>query len=189
MSQVTDYLNHTTQVMLRLPVDDIERLIELFDAARREGRRIFACGNGGSASLASHLACDLNKGCSQPGRRRFRIVALTDNLATITAYGNDLSYADIFAEQLQNQFEPGDVVLGISGSGNSENVVRALRWARERGGLTCGLIGFGGGRMKDLCDVHVIADSHDMQHCEDAHVVVMHLMMQALAGKVAADVD
>lgn len=189
MSQITDYLEATTRVQRALPVADIERLVAALEDAWRAGRRIFVCGNGGSAALASHLACDFNKGCSPEGKPPFKVVALTDNLATITAYANDVSYPDVFVQQLRNLYQPGDLVLGISGSGNSENVVRALTWAREHGGVTAGLIGYGGGRMKPLCDVHVIVDSRDMQHCEDAHTIIVHLLMQVFVKKASeADV-
>lgn len=183
MSVLAEYMAETARVIQALPAADVARLVEVLEAAWRAGRRIFCCGNGGSGSLASHLACDFNKGCTLPGAPPFRVVALTDNVPTMLAFGNDVSFDDVFAAQLPNLFEPGDLVLGISGSGNSENVVRALAWAREHGGVTAGLIGFGGGRMASLCDVAVIADSHDMQHCEDAHVVLMHYLMQVFRQK------
>lgn len=189
MSSITAYLAETARVVEAMPEAAIDAVLSALLAAWRDGRRIFCCGNGGSGSLASHLACDFNKGCSLPGVPRMKVIALTDNVPTMLAYGNDLDFGDIFVEQLANLFEPGDLVLGVSGSGNSENVVRALRYARQRGGVTIGFLGFGGGRMRELCDVAVIADSHDMQHCEDAHVVLMHLLMQQLvaaeAGRVA----
>lgn len=183
MSFARDYLAETARVIQAFPEADIERLVAVLEAAWRDGRRIFCCGNGGSGSLASHWACDFNKGCQAPGSPKFKVIALTDNLPTLLAYGNDVSYDEVFVAQLPNLFEPGDVVLGISGSGNSENVVRALAWARRQGGVTAGLIGFGGGRMKPLCDVALIADSDDMQHCEDAHVVLMHLLMQVFCRR------
>jgi len=127
MNQVSQYLHDTAEVIRNLPVAQIERIAALLWQACQEGRQIFVVGNGGSALTASHLACDLGKWTATPGRRRFKVLALTDNIGLITAYANDLSYEDIFVEQLINFFQPGDVVLGISGSGNSENVLRALR--------------------------------------------------------------
>ena len=188
MSFVSDYLAETARVIQVIGEPEIEALVQVLDDAWHDGRQIFCCGNGGSGSLASHLACDLNKNCTAPGVPRFKILPLTNNLPTILAYANDVSYDDVFVEQLKNLFRPGDVVLGVSGSGNSENVVRTLRWAKEQGGVTVGFIGFGGGRMKELCDVAIIADSHDMQHCEDAHTVLMHLLMQIFMRKAAAHV-
>lgn len=187
MSQISDYLAETARVIQATPEADVDAVAEAFEQAWDDGRRIFVCGNGGSGSLASHLACDYNKNCNSPTSRRFKVIPLTDNIPTILAYANDVSYDEVFVEQLKNLFEPGDLVVGVSGSGNSENVVRALQWTREHGGRTLGFIGFGGGRMKDLCDVALIADSHDMQHCEDAHVVWMHLLMQRFM-KRAVDV-
>jgi D-sedoheptulose 7-phosphate isomerase len=186
MSQMSEYLAETARVVQAMDEGRIQEMVDVLEAAFRDGRRIFCCGNGGSGSLASHMAADLNKCCHAVDGPRFKIIPLTDNMPTLLAYANDISYDDAFVEQLINLYEPGDVVLGISGSGNSENVVRTLRWAREHGGTTLGMIGFGGGRMKDLCDVAVIADSHDMQHCEDAHVVLMHLLMQIFLKKVVA---
>lgn len=188
MSEYGSYFAETARVIQAIGDAEVEALAAVMESAWRDGRRIFCCGNGGSGSLASHLACDLNKNCNAPGGRRFKIVPLTDNLPTIMAYANDICYEDIFVEQLINLFEPGDVVLGISGSGNSENVIRALRYAREQGGTTLGFIGYGGGRMKELCDHAVVVDSHDMQHCEDAHTVLMHLLMKIFMRKASADV-
>lgn len=189
MSQATDYLAATTKVQQSLDTDAIDRVIEVLEQAWLDGRQVFVCGNGGSGSLASHMACDLNKNCNSAKSPRFKIFPLTDNLPTILAYANDVSYDDVFLEQLRNYYQPGDVVLGISGSGNSENVVRTLRYAREHGAVTVGFIGFGGGRMKDLCEVAVVVDSYDMQHCEDAHTVLMHILMQVFMKKAAQYVD
>lgn len=185
MSQISEYLAETARVVQAMDEGVITQMAEILEAAFRDGRRVFTCGNGGSGSLASHMACDLNKSCHGDGPR-FKIIPLTDNVPTLLAYANDISYDDAFLEQLINLFELGDVVLGISGSGNSENVVRTLRWAREHGGTTLGMIGFGGGRMRELCDVAVVIDSYDMQHCEDGHTVLMHLLMQIFMKKVAS---
>jgi D-sedoheptulose 7-phosphate isomerase len=184
VNQISQYLNDTAEVIRSLPVAQIERIVETLWQACQEGRQIFVCGNGGSAMAASHLACDLGKGTATPGRPRFKVIALTDNVALITAYANDLSYEDIFVEQLINLYQPGDVVLGISGSGNSENVLRALRYAREQGGVTIGFTGFAGGKMKDLAEECLIVPKHDMQMVEDAHVVLMHVLMQVFCRKM-----
>jgi D-sedoheptulose 7-phosphate isomerase len=185
MTHIAQYLADTVQLAANLSREDIAAFVDVLEQAWLDGRRIFVCGNGGSASLATHLACDLNKNCSLPGRPRLKIVALTDNLPVLTAYANDVSYADVFVEQIQNLWQDGDVVIGISGSGDSENVVRCLNWAKEHGGQTLGLLAFGGGRCAPLCDVAVIAPTHDMQHAEDAHTIVMHLLMQVFSRKVA----
>lgn len=186
MRTKAEYFAETARVIQCFDEKLLDTLVDRLLAARAEGRRVFIVGNGGSASLASHLACDFNKNCNLPGGARFKVIALTDNLATIMAYANDVSYDDIFVEQLKNLFERGDLLLGISGSGNSENVVRALRWARANGGFTAGWLAYGGGRCAPLCDVALVADTYDMQHAEDAHTVLMHLLMKVFMGKVAA---
>jgi D-sedoheptulose 7-phosphate isomerase len=161
-----------------LPLAEVAALAGLLDAARRDGRTVFVMGNGGSAMTASHLACDLNKGVSYGKKARFRVHCLNDNLPTMMAYANDIEYAAVFVEPLRNFFRPGDLVIGISGSGNSENVVRALDYARANGGATAALVGYGGGRMKQIaqCPVHVAVD--DMQVVEDVHMMICHLLMR-----------
>ena len=176
--KINQYLNDTTKVIGGLPTDKIEGIVNKLERAREEGKQIFICGNGGSAMAASHLACDLGKGTAKPDKPRFKVISLADNMATITAYANDLSYQDIFVEQLINLFQPGDVVLGISGSGNSENVLRALRYAREHGGVTIGFTGFDGGKMKDIAEECLIVDKHDMQMVEDSHLILIHILTQ-----------
>ena len=121
-----EYLADLTTLLQAFPHEQFERLIAVLLEARDHGRRIFAMGNGGSGATASHWACDLNKGCCREGVKRMRMICLNDNIPTLLAYANDLSYDDIFVEQLRNFFEPGDVVIGISGSGNSTNVLRAV---------------------------------------------------------------
>jgi len=171
-------------VLQALPVGQLERIVETLWRAWEEERQIFLVGNGGSAMTASHWACDLGKGTAVPGVKRFKVIALTDNVALITAYANDRSYEDIFVEPLINLFQPGDVVVGFSGSGNSENVLRALRYARENGGVTIGFTGYEGGKMKDVAEECLIVDSHDMQHIEDAHLVLTHVLMQVFCRRM-----
>lgn len=184
MKAIRDYLAESARVLQALPVDDIERLVDLLDAAWRGGRRIFAAGNGGSASLAAHIACDLNKDCTRAGLPRLKVISLVDNVSTLTACANDERFEDIFVEQILNFYEPGDVVIGISGSGNSENLVRLLDWSRAQGAVVVGLLGYSGGRMKPLCDLALVADSYDMQHCQDAHLAIVHVVMQGLKQRM-----
>src|SRR5437588_10211177 len=147
------YFDSSIRVVAELPYTNIERIADVLYEAYREDRRVFLFGNGGSAALASHLACDLGKGTCLAGarERRFRVLALTDNIPLITAWANDTSYEQIFAEQLCNFIQPGDVAFGISGSGSSPNVLLALQVARELGATTIGLTGFKGGQMPALC--------------------------------------
>lgn len=149
-------------------------------AAYHDERQIFVMGNGGSAATASHLACDINKGCCFALAKKFKMLCLNDNLPTLMALANDVGYEVVFVEQLKNFFRRGDLVIGISGSGNSPNVLHAISYARDNGGETIGLSGFAGGRLADLVDTPFVAPVDDMQKVEDVHVIVTHMLMQAL---------
>ena len=131
MERIQSYISHLQGVLERLTLDDVRCSIDVIMEAYHAEKQIFVIGNGGSASTASHLACDLGKGTSVPGKPRFRVISLTDNVATMSAWSNDVSYEDVFVEQLKNLVNPEDVVIGISASGNSENVIRAMRHANE----------------------------------------------------------
>lgn len=158
----------------------LSQLINLLEQAREEGRSIFIMGNGGSGATASHFCCDFNKGISLSKEKRYRMICLNDNMATLMAYANDISYDEVFVGLLQNYFTPGDVVIGISGSGNSANVVRAIQWADEHDGITVGLTGYDGGKLKKMAryGVHVPVD--DMQVAEDMHMIFGHCIMRML---------
>ncbi|MES1258573.1 MAG: SIS domain-containing protein [Acidobacteriota bacterium] len=149
--------------------------ITLLAAARDGERSIFVCGNGGSAATASHFACDIVKGASHGREKRFRIMALTDSLATLTAYSNDISYECVFVEQLKNFARPGDVVIAISGSGNSPNVLHALEYANSIGCETIAMTGRDGGRLGPLGKVQIRVADHHMGRIEDGHMMVCHM--------------
>jgi D-sedoheptulose 7-phosphate isomerase len=150
--------------------------IALLAQARDEGRRIFTCGNGGSASTASHFATDMLKGASFGYDKRFRILALTDSLPTITAYSNDVSYECVFVEQLKNFAEPGDVLIAVSGSGNSPNVLRAVEYANSIGCRTIGLCGRDGGALGKLAGLSLHVAHPHMGRIEDAHLIMLHMI-------------
>lgn len=150
--------------------------------AWRNGNQIIVFGNGGSAMTALHFVTDWSKMISMRTGKPFYGRTLLDNMGMLTAYANDVSYADIFSEQLKYVMKPGDVALAISGSGNSENVVRAIQYANHHDGITLGLCGFRGGRVKDLCQHVVWADVDDMQLVEDLHEIFGHIVMQTLCG-------
>lgn len=179
-----NYLNELRELLGRLPLDAIDRICEALYRAYAEGRTMYVFGNGGSAALASHIACDLGKGTHAPrppwvdltGVPRFKVCSVTDNVPMITAWGNDSAYEDIFAEQIDNFVQPGDVAFAISGSGNSPNVLRGLERARERGAINVGLTGFRGGKMLSLLDHALVVPSDSMQRIEDVHVVAAHLI-------------
>jgi D-sedoheptulose 7-phosphate isomerase len=164
------------QALESIDTSQVHRAIEVLAQARDEGRRIFVCGNGGSASAASHFATDLVKGASFGRDRRFRVMALTDSLPTITAYSNDVCYECVFVEQLKNFAEPGDVVVAISGSGNSPNVLRAIEYAKSVGCRTIALSGRDGGKLGPLAELNLQVSHPHMGRIEDAHLVMLHMI-------------
>jgi D-sedoheptulose 7-phosphate isomerase len=185
------YLEGVSSSMARLPLAQIAAFAETVERAYRDDRQVFLIGNGGSASTASHMACDLAKNIypANPlaGIRRFRVLSLTDNVALITALANDCGYDRVFAEQLSYFVRPDDLVIAISASGNSPNVVEALVAARAAGARTAALLGFDGGRARDLADSAVVIESRDYGHVEDAHLIVNHLVT-AWMRRVVSDV-
>jgi len=186
--KAADYLGETRGVMARLDADLIDRISEQIWQAYEQERTVYLFGNGGSAALASHLACDLAKGTAANGRRRMRAVSLNDNLALLTALANDLEYDEIFAEQLHH-IEPGDVALAISSSGNSPNVVRGLEVAQQAGATTVAITGFKGGRVKSLCDMCLVVPSDNVQYIEDSHLSVMHAIFSAVRQRMLNSAD
>ena len=158
----------------------VERIVPILLRARTDDRTIFFFGNGGSASTASHFVTDIAKvagGTEGRGRgRRFRCISLNDNIPGMTAWANDVGYAEIFSGQLKALAEKGDVVVAISGSGNSPNVLEAVTTAKAMGLTTIGLTGIGGGKLKDMVDVPLVVPSNSMQHTEDTHLIVLHLL-------------
>jgi D-sedoheptulose 7-phosphate isomerase len=144
--------------------------------ARDSGKRIYIMGNGGSASTASHMASDLNKGANRKDAPRFKAVALTDNIPAMLAWANDSSYEDVFLEQLINHVEKGDVVIGISGSGNSVNVLKAIEHANRVGAVTIGFTGFDGGALNKICKVSYVVPNDCMQQVEDVHLLIEHMI-------------
>ena len=159
-----------------IDLPSVHRAIEWFRDARDSGRRIFVCGNGGSASTASHFVCDMVKGASQCGNTRFRIQALTDSVPTLTAYSNDIGYDVVFLEQLRNFAEPGDLFMAISGSGNSPNVLRAIEYANAAGCKTIALTGRDGGKLGPMAHLNILVEVPHMGRIEDAHMVVCHMI-------------
>jgi D-sedoheptulose 7-phosphate isomerase len=175
-----------------LPLEKMAQLCDILHEAYRADRALFLFGNGGSAALASHMACDLGKGTHPLPKnsgnvspaRRFRVLSLTDNVPLITAWSNDLSYEDIFAEQLANFIQPRDVAFGISGSGNSPNILKALKLARQKQAITVGFSGEGG-KMIKLLDCAVVVPSRHMQLIEDAHLIMAHMVFLNLKERIA----
>lgn len=179
--KISEYFEKEKKVIGLISKKDLNTVMNVLCQARDTGHQIFIMGNGGSAATASHYVCDFNKGISFGKETKFKFICLNDNIPSLMAYGNDLSYADIFVYALQTYFNEGDVVIGISGSGNSENVVRALKWADENGGITIGLTGYSGGKVKQLCKYNVHIPIDDMQITEDLHMMLDHCMMKILS--------
>lgn len=177
---IGDYLRDVADVISRLPVAEIERIVSVIARARQQKRKVLIFGNGGSAATASHFACDLSKGAMRKGSPRIRALALTDSLPTLTAWANDSNYEDVFAEQLECHVEAGDVVIAISGSGNSPNVLKGVAVARQMGAITIGLTAFGGGKLKDAVDVPLVVPVHNMEQAEDVHLVLEHVIATCL---------
>jgi len=172
----SQYKSELIQAIETVDMSRVEEAIRILSEARDRRRRIFVCGNGGSASTASHFACDIVKGASYQKSARFRIMALTDSLPTLTAYSNDVGYECVFVEQLKNFAEPDDVVVAISGSGNSPNVLRAVEYANSIGCRTVALTGRDGGKLGPLAQLNIQVSAPHMGRIEDVHLMVLHMI-------------
>jgi D-sedoheptulose 7-phosphate isomerase len=176
MSFAEQYKNELIGAINGIDLPEVENAIEWFKEVRAANGHIFVCGNGGSASTASHFTCDMVKGASFNRPSRFRIMALTDSLPTMTAYSNDVSYDCVFVEQLKNFAKPGDLVMGISGSGNSPNVLRAIEYANEIGCKTLALTGRDGGKLGPMAQKNIQVAVPHMGRIEDGHMIVCHMI-------------
>jgi D-sedoheptulose 7-phosphate isomerase len=185
MTVVEAHISEVRSVLAQLPVDAVEHVIDVILAAHRQRQHVYVIGNGGSASTASHFACDLSKATINGDLPRLRVTSLTDNIALLTAWANDSSYEDVFTEQLANLLEPGDVVVAISASGKSPNVLAAIDAAQSRGAVTVGFVGFGGGPLKEMVDVAVHVPSHSYGVVEDCHLVLEHAITAAMRSALA----
>ena len=179
---VANYLAAHQQLGQKLDTAAFQRGVEMIKAAFEDGKKIITCGNGGSASTASHYITDWNKMVNLATGKKFRGVSLCDNVGLITAYGNDLTYADVFAGQIDALMDQGDLLVAVSGSGNSPNVLKAIEATRRARGHVLGIVGYDGGKMMPLCDHSVWVPSFDMQLCEDVHLMFGHMVMKTLCG-------
>lgn len=184
MDYVRPYFTQLQATLDLMATEPIDEAIRTLHQARQNGRKVFIMGNGGSASTASHFVCDLAKNTRHPDWPDYRVVGLTDNMALVTAYANDEGYENAFARQLASLVEPEDVVIAISASGNSPNVLRAIELAKERAALTIGLTGFNAGKLGPMVDLHVHVPSDCIEHVEDIHLVLEHLITKALREMV-----
>jgi D-sedoheptulose 7-phosphate isomerase len=179
------YLSELKDLLDIFPHERFEEIAQVLISAYHDEKQMFIMGNGGSGSTASHFACDINKGCCYNLEKKFKVICLNDNVPTMLAYANDLSYEKVFVEQLKNFLKTGDVVIGISGSGNSLNVLTALTYAKQKGAKTIGLTGFDGGKLAQIADIPLIASINDMQKVEDVHMIVVHMLMQYLCKSLS----
>lgn len=180
MNFINGYLSETQRIIREIPEEPIVQVVSLLFTAWKQRRQVFILGNGGSASTASHMANDLSKATIVAGQPRMRVIGLTDNVALITAWANDCSFQDIFKEQLENLLQPADLVVAISASGNSPNVLRAVEFARRHGAITIGWTGRSGGGLGDLADLCVHCPTDDIGMIESAHLVLDHLVAREL---------
>lgn len=171
----------------RIDRNEIMRFIEILEQTRNSGKTIYIMGNGGSGSTATHFCCDFNKGASYGNniQKRYKCVCLNDNIPTMLAYANDVDYRDVFVEQLKNFLEEGDLVIGISGSGNSANVVRAIEYANAHGAATVGLTGYSGGILREIAKYTVHIPVDNMQIAEDLHLMLFHMTVSILLKQAA----
>lgn len=177
---IKDYLTGLKQTIDLLDLDSIEKFVQCIEDKMGKDVHIYIFGNGGSGSTASHIVCDMNKGVCFSNDRKLKFHCLNDNVATLMAYSNDVSYDCIFEEQLKNFLRPQDVAIGISGSGNSTNVVKAIQYAKSIEAETIGITGYNGGQLKPLVDLSIHVPINDMQKIEDIHLIIGHIAMQLL---------
>ncbi len=177
ISEINTYLEHEIDTLKALDVNEINAALNLLLETFENGNTVFVFGNGGSSATASHFQNDFNKGVSEHTEKKFNFQCLNDNVATVMAVANDIGFEEVFRFQLVGHMKPGDVVLAISGSGNSKNVLNAVEYAKSQGAKVIGLTGFAGGKLKELSDVSLHVPVNSMQITEDIHMVFDHLMM------------
>lgn len=184
-AHITRYLNLLQSLLAEISVEQIDSVLEVFERAYRDDRTIFICGNGGSASTASHWVCDFSKGTVAPNGKRMRMICLGDNLPMLTAYANDVNYESVFAEPVRTFVRSQDVVVLLTASGNSPNMLEAAKAAREVGAVTVGLIGFGGGKLAQLVDHQITVSCREYGPVEDLHLILDHIISLYMRKVVA----
>ena len=184
MNHFEEYIKKEIEIIQQLDVVAIEKVANLMLETYHQGKQVFICGNGGSAASASHITGDFIKGASYGLEKRWRFICLNDNITTMMAISNDISYEDIFVEPLKNFANPGDLFIGISGSGNSTNVVKAMEYAKATGLATVALCGFRGGKIREIADVNIYTPIMDMQITEDLHMMALHMIFQYIVKQL-----
>ena len=181
LNELMAYRDREIEVYQRLNLEAVNTVMNVLEEARQQGRNIFICGNGGSAATASHYASDFNKGVSENLELKYNFECLSDNVPSMMAVANDISYEEVFRFPLRNKMKAGDILIGISGSGNSKNVLNSFEYAREVGGTVIAIVGYDGGKMKEMADYSIHVDVNDMQISEDIHMILDHMMMYVLS--------
>jgi len=183
---IGDYLKGLRSCLEEIAEKDIIEIVDIITKACSDGKKVIFMGNGGSATTASHFARDISIGTAKEGKPRVRAISLADSIAAITSLANDVGYNSVFKEQLIGQVDKGDVVIGISASGNSPNVLEAMEYARSAGAVTVGFIGFGGGKLKELSDKSIVLSSRDYGQVEDTHLVLDHIFTCLVKERIAS---
>jgi len=183
----SEYRQLLTDTLNRLDLAAVDAMVECFADAHARGATIFTMGNGGSGASASHAAGDFLKGASYGLDQRFKMVCLNDNLPSMMAIANDIGWEDIFVEPLKNFIQPGDVVIGISGSGNSKNVLKAVDYAKSKGATVIGMTGFKGGQLREAADISIHSDAMDMEVAEDVHMAVFNMVKKVMMARLMGD--
>ena len=181
---VSDYFTTLKALLDAVDPKEVETVVELLVKAFDEGRRVVLCGNGGSGSTASHLVCDLMKNIYLDSGKPFEVIALTDSPALLSAWANDTDFGNVFAGQARTWLRPGDVLIGISGSGNSANVLNAVEVANEVGATSVGFCGYGGGNLAGLAKTSIVVDRRNMQQVEDMHMILGHVVFSAVRDRI-----
>jgi len=184
-----NYLTDLKACIDEIDLDDVKRVIEILYDSYSSGQKIFLMGNGGSASTASHFACDLAKGTIVDGKKRLKVFTLNDNSAMVSALANDYGYEEIFIEQLRNLLNPDDVVIAITASGNSPNILKAVEYAKIHQAVTIGFIGFGGGRLSEMVDEQITVSSCNYGNVEDIHLILAHTISQSIKELILNPAD
>ena len=183
ISYAKGYLSELTSSLEKIDLAAVDAAIELLMEAHRNGKRVFTAGNGGSSATASHIVCDFNKGISANTEKKFEMMCLSDSIPTLTAIANDCGYDNIFLLPLKGRMKEGDILIAISGSGNSKNIICAAEYAKTMGNKVIALTGFDGGRLYTIADVKIHFPLEDMQKSEDAHMIMLHLIARAIADR------
>lgn len=190
MNKILDgYKKNVGELVSKIDDEKLIKIINVLEKGRRNNKRIFICGNGGSATTANHFVCDFGKNAVKGDTGRIKIISLCDNLATITAYGNDFGYETIFEERLKNLMEDGDILIAISASGNSKNILNGVNYAKKRNGYVISMTGFDGGKLKGLSDININIDSDIIEQVEDVHLMLEHMIVYYYKNTHITEID